>query len=299
MLKYRLEIPRDALHSVLSATKIPVFANSGAYILFHFRNDDSELIIYDNSKDKPYNAIFRGSKLPSYLKDFDPEEIVEEPKTVATKILDIEQIGSDEVGFGDFFGPLVVVSAYINASIREKIATFAIDDSKKLSDDLILMMGPKLAKIVPHVKNIVLNPKYNEVINSGKNMNEMKVLLHHNVLVKLARRQNYHGNLYIDKFTTKSNYDKITKDLEKAPIVLVPSGESASLAIATASVLARYYFLLEMAKISNLYNEKIPLGAGVIVDEFARKFLIKHGRSNLESITKHNFRNFKDLGEDA
>lgn len=298
MKKYSLLIERGDLHKVLGAVKIPAFTNTGTYVLAHFRDKYNELIIYDNTKNKPYKAIFNGKILPVYLSPYLVEEITINSKTTKVKgekIEDTTQLGSDEVGFGDFFGPLVVVSAFIDERIRQKLINFPIDDSKKLQDNIILMMGSELVKIIPHVKNIVSNPKYNEVINSGKNMNVMKAMLHHNVLTILARKQNYNGPLLIDKFTTSKNYREITKEMGDANIVLVPKGEENSYAIAAASVLARYYFLLEMAKIGKRFNEKIPLGAGRNVDEFALNFLKKYGRTNLESITKHNFRNFKDL----
>lgn len=298
MKKYRLEIPRHKLKHVLSVTKIKTIEDPGAYVLFHFKDQDTEFIIYDNTKNKPYKAIFEGSLLPKDLTPFIIEEIGHSNTQISSKIKDIPQIGSDEVGFGDFFGPLVVVSAYIDQDILTKIENYQITDSKKLNDTLILMMGSELIKIIPHMKNIVNNPKYNEVNKSGRNMNEMKAMLHHNVLTKLARKMAYTGNLYIDKFTSDQSYFKATKTMDDAPIILVPHGEISSVSIAAASIIARYYFLLEMKKIGDHFGVTIPFGAGKNVDIFAKEFLIKHGKSNLESITKHNFRNFKDLFED-
>lgn len=295
MKYYRLLIERIDLVKVIDSVKMTAIANDGEYVLAHFLEGQNELIIYDNTKNRPYKATFKGKSLPKVLLPYVIEDIESQNGDKARKITSIEQLGSDEVGFGDFFGPLVVVSAFVNQKVRQDLINYPIQDSKKLDDNTILMMGDALSKLVPHVKNIVSNPKYNEVFESGKNMSVMKAMLHHNVLTILARQQKYKGPLLIDKFISLETYRKYTAGMAEAPIVLVPKGEQNSYAIAVASILARYYFLLEMDKLSRRFQTKIPLGAGRVVDEFAKDFLKKHGRSNLESITKHNFRNFKDL----
>ena len=298
MIETKLEIPRHALNHILSKINLPLHQNTGAYILFHFRSNQEELIIYDNTKNKPYKGIYRGDTYLTLLKSYITSSNSVESGTVATKI-PLPHIGSDEVGFGDFFGPLVVVSAYVDDTIAGKLAPYDIQDSKKMDDQKIRMIGAALINLVPHAKNIVLNPKYNELINAGYNMNKMKAMLHQNVLLNLARKQNYSGVLYLDKFTSDRLYQTYIKGMDQGHVVLLADGERNSFAIATASVLARYYFLLEMAALNNRFQTTIPLGAGAIVDQFARDFLKKNGPSNLRAITKHNFRNFKDLFPDA
>ena len=43
-----------------------------------------------------------------------------------------KQIGSDEVGVGDFFGPLIVVSSYIENKDMSFLTNLKIQDSKKI-----------------------------------------------------------------------------------------------------------------------------------------------------------------------
>lgn len=296
MAKYRLRIPREAYNKVISATTTKVYANTGAYVLLHFRDARVDFIIYDNTKNEPYRAIYSGDVLPAYLKPFVIEVISEKPSAPNTMINALPQIGSDEVGFGDFFGPLVVVSALVTKDNREYLLNLGITDSKKLSDEKIIMLGHELVGKIAHTKNIVTNPKYNELIANGYNMNKIKAMLHQNVLTTLARKTNYDGMLYVDKFTNETKFREYTLGMAAAPIVLVAHGEVSSLAIATASVLARYYFLLEMALLNKHYNTVIPLGAGANVDAFVQEFIKEKGLSALKLITKHNFRNFKDLG---
>ncbi len=296
MKTYRLKIPRDDLKAILKATDLPPQSNEGAYILAYFRRGDEEFIVYDNTKETPYKAIYRTKVLPSFLKPFIVD--YEEDKTAEVKkITVLPQIGSDEVGFGDFFGPLVVVSSYISEENYPRVKNLGVTDSKKLQDEQIIVIANELIKFVPYKRNIVSNDKYNSLISEGYNMNKMKAMLHHNVLSLLATSQNYQGSLYLDAFTSEDKFNEYTAKMKNIPIVQVKSGEENAISIATASVLARYFFLLEIGKLNTLYQTNIPLGAGKKVDEFAQKFLREKGISSLKNITKHNFRNFKDLSE--
>lgn len=295
MTKYRLKIPRNAYHEVVSKITTKVYANNGAYVLSHFRDEYVDFIIYDNTKNEPYRALFSGEFLPEYLKPFIVDDVSVSINAPKVTINTIPQLGSDEVGFGDFFGPLVVVSALVTKENRTYLLNLGITDSKKLSDDKIIILGHELVSKIEHSKNIVSNPKYNELIAAGYNMNKMKAMLHQNVLSTLAQKTNYKGDLYVDRFTSDYKFREYTNGMREAPIVQVSDGEASSLAIATASVLARFYFLQEMATLNKRYNTIIPLGAGVLVDEYVQKFIKEKGLNALKSITKHNFRNFKDL----
>ncbi|OQA79520.1 MAG: Ribonuclease HIII [Tenericutes bacterium ADurb.Bin239] len=299
MKSYELEIPREDLGIVIEQTKLPRVSNKHFYIIVYYEKGKIQFSIYDNTKGKPYRARYVGPSLPKYLKSYLVEKEKAESKvetaTCNKKITVFPHIGSDEVGFGDFFGPLVVVSAYLDADLKREIEGFNIRDSKLLDDDHIILLGHALKKIVPHIKNVVANPKYNELVKEGYNMNQMKAMLHHNVLVKLAKKQKYKGNLYLDAFTSDNYYKKYTENMDKAPVIQLKNGEKNSLVIATASILARFYFLEEMETLNIRYNTKIPLGAGANVDKFAQEFLVKFGAHNLKSVVKHNFRNFTDL----
>lgn len=105
MFEYRLEFPRQALNGLLPHISLPLHQNPGAYILFHFKSKDEELIIYDNTKNKPYKAIYRGSTYLTLLKPYIKVSEQGKSEEITTKI-SLPHIGSDEVGFGDFFGPL-------------------------------------------------------------------------------------------------------------------------------------------------------------------------------------------------
>lgn len=305
MHNYELRIPREDLGIVIEQTKLPSVSNKHSYMIIYYEKGNIKFSIYDNTKNEPYKARFVGARLPKYLEPYLKEKDIKTPKSksVTTKIVDkkitsFPHIGSDEVGFGDFFGPLVVVAAYLDEELKALVESLNVKDSKALDDTKIVLLGNLIKDKIPHTKNIVHNPKYNELIAQGYNMNQMKAMLHQNVLTTLAKRQKYDGKLYLDAFTSDKHYENYTALMSKAKVIQLKDGESNSLAIATASILARFYFLREIEVLNIRYNTKIPLGAGNAVDKFAQEFLVKFGKNNLLSVVKQNFRNFKDLFAD-
>ena len=59
-------------------------------------------------------------------------------------------IGSDEVGTGDYFGPIVVTSAYVKKEDIDFLENLGVKDSKKLTDEKILKIVPEIIKRIPY-----------------------------------------------------------------------------------------------------------------------------------------------------
>jgi len=106
-----------------------------------------------------------------------------------TRFKYISTIGSDEVGTGDYFGPIVVTASYVDIKNKFKIEELGIKDSKKLTDEKIRQIAPELIKTVPHVSYILTPKEYNE--KGITNMNQVKAILHNKVLYSLVNKDNY------------------------------------------------------------------------------------------------------------
>ncbi len=93
----------------------------------------------------------------------------------------VSTIGSDEVGTGDYFGPIVVSASYVDKTKMSRLYELGVRDSKKISDAKIREIGPTLMKEYPHVTYILNNSTYNKWgIN---NMNQVKAILIINILL--------------------------------------------------------------------------------------------------------------------
>lgn len=205
------------------------------------------------------------------------------------------QIGSDEVGTGDFFGPIEVAAALVKKEDLPLIEELGITDSKKMKDETILSIGPTLIKRFPYSHLSLGNEKYNDVAKSN-NMNAIKAKMHNSCLLTLQKRFP-DAFIYQDQFAPEDlYYSYLSKEKEICRgICFHTKGETLYPSVALASVIARYSFLRKMAKMGEKYILLFPFGAGAQVDEFAKEFVNSFGLDELKKVAKTNFKNYSRL----
>lgn len=222
------------------------------------------------------------------------EEKLEELKDDRFK--GVATIGSDEVGTGDFFGPIVVTASYVSRESASKLYELGVRDSKKITDDKIKQIGPTLIKEYPHVTYILNNLTYN---NWGiTNMNKVKAILHNRVLTELLKKDNFNYKyIVVDQFCFPTLYFKhIENSKEKTKnITFTTHAEDKCLSVAVSSIISRYIFLNEMEKLSKSLGIDIPKGAGNTVDEIGAQIVKKYGFNKLNEISKLNFKNTEKI----
>ena len=207
-------------------------------------------------------------------------------------------LGSDEVGTGDYFGPIVVSSAYVKKDVIPFLEDLGVTDSKKLTDDKILEIVPKLITKVPYVSFILSNKQYNEMYGTEMNMNKIKAVLHNKVLLKLREQCPTYDYIVVDQFTTPRSYFNYLKDSPKCnDITFETKAESKNLAVACASLISRFVFLKEMDKLSRIVGFNIPKGAGDKVNEAGLKILNEQGVDKLKTLAKYNFKNTDKIND--
>ena len=210
-----------------------------------------------------------------------------------------DAIGSDEVGTGDFFGPVIVTATLVDKSTRKLLEDLHIMDSKKMTDDKIRRCAPILMKKIPYVTFTLTNPKYNDLCKKGFNLNKIKAILHNRVLYELSNKGIPYHKIIVDQFTTPKSYftylkqEGITEKVTK--ITFLTKGESKHLSVAAGSVISRYIFLEEMDKLSKKYGVTILKGASDKVDEIGKQIVKKYGKDELYKIAKLNFKNTEKI----
>jgi len=232
-------------------------------------------------------------------RNIDEELKEKDEKTNNKEYYYYDAIGSDEVGTGDYFGPIIVTATLVDKSTRKLLEDLKIMDSKKMTDDKIRRCAPIIMKKLPHVTFTLSNSKYNELALKGFNMNKIKAILHNKVLYELSNKGIPYHKIIVDQFTTPRSYfsylkqeninEKVTK------ITFLTKGESAHLSVAAASVISRYLFLEEMDKMSEKYGITILKGASDKVDELGKQIVKKYGKQELNKIAKINFKNTEKI----
>ncbi|MEG2351352.1 MAG: ribonuclease HIII [Bacilli bacterium] len=208
----------------------------------------------------------------------------------------INSIGSDEVGTGDYFGPVVVTSSFVSKDCIAFLEELGVRDSKKLTDQKIIEIAPKIMKKIPHETVIYSNTEYNN--NQETNMNKIKAVLHNKVLLGLMKKDNFnYDKVIVDQFCFPRAYFNHLKDEKNVfrKITFTTKAEDKCLSVACASLISRYVFLNEMDKMSKKLGKTIPKGAGIQVDEFGKEIVKKYGEDVLKDIAKLNFKNTKKI----
>jgi ribonuclease HIII len=211
-------------------------------------------------------------------------------------IAEMSLIGSDEVGTGDFFGPITVVAAYVKKDQIPLLKELGVRDSKNLTDEKIISIAKNLLSVIPYSLLVCHNEKYNQLQEKGMSQGKIKALLHNRAILNLLEKisPEIPEAILIDQFAEENTYYRYLagqKDIQRENVLFSTKGESIHLSVAAASILARYAFVKEMDKLSVEAGFNLPKGAGKQVDIAGAKIIRKSGNEGLKKLTKWHFAN--------
>ncbi len=281
------------------------------YAIFQADEEDTVVTLYESG-----SMVFQGvsadidanmwKELERHLnpgkeiKEKEKKETKEKKENpIDKKLYNATTIGSDEVGTGDFFGPIVVTSSYVTKEDIPFLEELGVRDSKKITDEKIMEIVPKIIKRIPYKSFILTNKEYNNFYSKDLNMNKIKAILHNKVLIELAKQ--YHNTDYIvvDQFAKEFVYYSYLRDSKEVcrGITFTTKAEDKCLSVACASMISRFIFIKEFDKLGQSLDMFLPKGAGTAVDEVAKTIKEKYGISKLKEIAKMNFKNAEKLSD--
>ena len=279
---------------------------SRPYDYFQCRKGKVNVTAYRNRKEI-YTVVFSGSEEAiDEARQFSPNVTVnrvEERKDSSAKAPSdgwddlSSQIGSDEVGVGDFFGPLIVVASYVDGKDIPFLERLRVNDSKKMTDDYIFEIGPTLQKKCRSYSVLVSADKLSRLVDQGMNIHKVMAKCHNLAQEKLIERYDLGEEtiVYIDQFEPEDLYRRhVGRDILPNPLYFRTRGESFFPSVALSSVIARYLFLKEWQKMEEDLGEKIPKGASAGVDHCYSLLVKGLGEEKVSFYVKKFFRNYKN-----
>ena len=207
-------------------------------------------------------------------------------------------VGSDEVGTGDYFGPIVVTASYVTRGDVKFLEELGVCDSKKINDEKILKIAPQIAKRVKYRSLILSNLEYNTKYTKDINMNKIKSIMHNKVLYQLVHEeQPEYDYIIVDEFAREARYYGYLTGINdvQRDITFMTKAEDKNLAVACSSIISRYIFLKEFDKLSDSLGIPLVKGAGSEVDKIGEEVVEKYGEEKLKEIAKLNFANTKRI----
>ena len=264
------------------------------YVVFQAVDEDTVITMYTSNK-----VMFQGTSADVDANMWQAviahdKTDTKEDKEKNNKYYNSSSVGSDEVGTGDYFGPIVVTATYVSKDKIEWLESLGIMDSKKMTDDKILKVAPQIAKEIPYRSIILTNKEYNEKYSSNDNMNKIKAIMHNKALFQIVNElKPDYDYIIVDEFAREARYYDYIKDStnKQTGITFMTKAEDKNLAVACASVISRYIFLKEFDKLSDSLHIPLPKGAGANVDKIGEEVVEKYGKDKLNEIAKLNFKN--------
>ena len=156
------------------------------YVVFQAQEEDTVITMYESGKvmfqgvSADVDAAMWGTALEN------TKEKQAERKKENAKYYNCSAVGSDEVGTGDYFGPIVVTATFVAKEDIPFLEKLGVGDSKKIDDSKILKIAPEIAKKIKYKSVILSNSEYNEKYTKDINMNKIKAILHNRVLYQLV-----------------------------------------------------------------------------------------------------------------
>jgi ribonuclease HIII len=214
-------------------------------------------------------------------------------------------MGIDESGKGDFFGPIVIASVYVDKDITAKLRDMGLRESKAISSDKrVRDMARELRKHLNGAYSLVtIGPSaYNKLYAKMRNVNRMLAWAHARAIENLLEKVPSCPMAISDQFGAKEQVEKALMSKGRSLKLVQRHKAESDPAVAAASVLAREAFINAMAKLEKRFEQDIPKGASAAVQQAAGELAKKHKPAILLEVAKCHFKTtdkvLAELGED-
>lgn len=174
------------------------------------------------------------------------------------------ELGSDEAGKGEWYGPLVVVCVAVKSTNIKDLRQIGVKDSKTLSPRGIKIIANELKKNSNIAWKTMLIPpaEYNLLIlqykNERKNLNDLLAWAHSAAIMQTVKGLGIISSsairVTIDKFA-EGKMDWSLQDLKQRGITIVQkTGGEEDIPVAAASIIAKSLFEEEVDRMCQTYG---------------------------------------------
>jgi ribonuclease HIII len=288
-----MQLPRDQTEKFRKHLESKGFSfEKRPHQIFLARNEGVVVNLYENGK-----IVFGGNnyllieEIRDFLLSIGAKDIKRRKKEYPPIEVSGTRIGTDEVGKGDYYGPLVIGGILITEDKEEKISKLGIKDSKRLSETTISNLAIKIREILnkKEYEVIWISPiKYNILYNDLGNLNKILGWGHARTIENLLDDGKNCKIAIADQFGDQSYIERaLMRKGRQIRLIQVPHAER-DLAVAAASVLAREMFNQKFQEMCDSYGIQFPKGASLVI-EFGKQLVKEYGIDVLRNVAKVHF----------
>lgn len=225
------------------------------------------------------------------LDSFEAAEVSKTVKEYAPIEVSGTRIGTDEVGKGDYFGPLVIGGVIADEAQVKQLQALGVKDSKALSDTTIKNLAVKIRRVLKDSQwqVIVIGPlRYNMLRKEMGNVNGILGWGHARAIENLLASNPKCPTAVADQFGDQSYIEKaLMRQGKQVDLIQTPKAER-EVTVAAASILARSEFIDRMREMSESFGLQFPKGSTDVIAT-AEQFVLTHGSRALLNVAKVHF----------
>jgi ribonuclease HIII len=199
------------------------------------------------------------------------------------------QIGIDESGKGDYFGPLVIAGVYVAREQEEPLRAAGVRDSKALSDKKVAAFAEQIRVLCPFTIVAIGPERYNSLQTSFKNLNHLLAWGHARAIENLLEKVPC-DRVVADQFGDERFLKNALLAKGRTVTLIQKPHAEEEVAVAAASIIARTEFLRRLQELSTRYGIALPKGASDMVITAGKEFVRRHGAEALSQVAKLHFR---------
>jgi ribonuclease HIII len=199
------------------------------------------------------------------------------------------QIGIDESGKGDYFGPLVIAGVYVSPDQEDMLRQLGVRDSKAVSDKKAAELARQIRELCPFTIVAIGPERYNSLHTSFKNLNKLLAWGHARTIENLLEKVSCE-RVVADQFGDERFLNSALMAKGRTIMLIQKPRAEEEVAVAAASIIARAEFLRRLQELSTRFGVALPKGASDLVITAGKKFVKRHGAEALGQVAKLHFR---------
>ncbi len=207
-------------------------------------------------------------------------------------------MGVDESGKGDFFGPLVIAAAYVDAAIAKDLKAMNVRDSKTITTDKAAQdLAKKIrARLGDRFAVVSIGPAaYNRLYATMGSVNRILAWGHARAIENLLEKVPDCPRALSDQFGPEQQIQRALQQKGRKIKLEQRHKAESDVAVAAASILARSGFLTALDKLGEKIGAKLPKGASDKVKAVAGEIARKHGGAVFLEVAKCHFKTTDDV----
>ena len=267
------------------------------YALAAAEGEDCQIVLYQSGK-----CLVQGKGAADWVTFVLEPQVLGEARLGYEDVLNPEanapHMGVDESGKGDFFGPLVIAAAYVDAAIAKDLKAMNVRDSKTITTDKAAQdLAKKIrARLGDRFAVVSIGPAaYNRLYATMGSVNRILAWGHARAIENLLEKVPDCPRALSDQFGPEQQIQRALQQKGRKIKLEQRHKAESDVAVAAASILARSGFLTALDKLGEKIGAKLPKGASDKVKAVAGEIARKHGGAVFLEVAKCHFKTTDDV----